>query len=99
MIRYVILIIVALATCLAGNTQSITIVPAYQVGDSLEYVATCTLKTTHDNDSLLCITITQPRIYVESRNDKGFILSTANKLRSYESETTDSLISKELVPR
>lgn len=91
------LFIYLLLSCLTCGAKEITIIPKYTVGDTLRYRVTSKIVLHHGKDSLVAITSLLPEVYVEGRNDKGFILSTSNRLESNSVECSDPRF-KELLP-
>lgn len=91
------LFIYLLLFCLACGAKQITIIPKYTVGDTLRYRMTSKVILYHGKDSLVTLTSFLPEVFVEDRNDKGFILSTSNRLESNSVECPDSRF-KELLP-
>lgn len=83
------LFIYLLLFCLACGAKQITIIPKYTVGDTLRYRMTSKVILYHGKDSLVTLTSFLPEVFVEDRNDKGFILSTSNRLESNSVECSD----------
>lgn len=75
--------------CLVCGAKDITIRPQFTVGDTLKYRATAKVIMYHGKDSLVSVTKLLPTILIEAKNDKGFVLRTANKLETFEIECTD----------
>ena len=75
--------------CLVCVAKDITIRPQFTVGDTLKYRATAKVKMYHGKDSLVSVTKLLPTIFVEAKNEKGFVLRTTNKLEAFEIECTD----------
>ena len=69
--------------------KEITIIPKFAVGDTLRYRTTAQVILHHGNDSLVSLTKLWPQLIVESRNDNGFIINTANSLEAFEITCTD----------
>lgn len=78
-----------LMACLVCVAKDITIRPQFTVGDTLKYRATAKVKMYHGKDSLVSVTKLLPTIFVEAKNEKGFVLRTTNKLEAFEIECTD----------
>lgn len=71
------------------SAKEITIFPQFSVGDTLRYRTTAEVRTYHENDSVWSTLTMFPQIIVESKNEKGFIISTSNKLESFESDCSN----------
>lgn len=69
--------------------KEITIIPKFATGDTLKYRTTAQVIMHHGKDSLVSLTKLLPRLIVESRNDKGFIIRTTNSLESFDITCTD----------
>ena len=78
-----------LMACLVCVAKDITIRPQFTVGDTLKYRATAKVIMYHGKDSLVSVTKLLPTIFVEAKNEKGFVLRTTNKLEAFEIECTD----------
>ena len=76
--------------CLVCGANEITIHPQFAVGDTLKYRTTAKVIMYHGRDSLVSVTKLLPTIFVEAKNNKGFVLRTTNKLEAFEIECTDS---------
>ena len=94
--RFVTYICVLMA-CLVCCAKEITISPQFSVGDTLKYRTTAKVIMYHGSDSLVTVTKLLPTIFVEAKNNKGFLLRTINKLEAFEIECTDPE-SKGLLP-
>lgn len=82
-------IICLFAMGLLCMAKEITIIPKFAVGDTLKYRTTAQVIMHHGKDSLVSLTKLLPRLIVESRNDKGFIIRTTNSLESFDITCTD----------
>lgn len=78
-----------LMACLACGANEITIRPQFAVGDTLKYRTTAKVIMYHGTDSLVSVTKLLPTIFVEAKNNKGFVLRTTNRLEAFEIECTD----------
>lgn len=78
-----------LMACLVCGAKEITIRPQFAVGDTLKYRTTAKVIMYHGSDSLVSVTKLLPTIYVDAKNNKGFVLHTTNKLEAFEIECTD----------
>lgn len=96
--RFVTYICVLMA-CLACGAKEITIRPQFAVGDTLKYRTTAKVIMYHESDSLVSVTKLLPTIFVEAKNNKGFVLRTTNKLEAFEIECTDPESKGELPDR
>lgn len=81
--------ICVLMACLVCGAKEITIRPEFAVGDTLKYRTTAKVIMYHGSDSLVSVTKLLPTIFVEAKNNKGFVLRTTNKLEAFEIECTD----------
>lgn len=81
--------ICVLMVCLVCGAKEITIRPQFAVGDTLKYRTTAKVIMYHGSDSLVSVTRLLPTIFVEAKNNKGFVLRTTNKLEAFEIECTD----------
>ena len=86
--RFVTYICVLMA-CLVCGAKEITIRPQFAVGDTLKYRTTAKMIMYHGSDSLVSVTKLLPTIFVEAKNNKGFVLRTTNRLEAFEIECTD----------
>lgn len=75
--------------CLVCGAKEITIRPQFAVGDTLKYRTTAKVIMYHGSDSLVSVTKLLPTIFIEAKNNKGFVLRTTNKLEAFEIECTD----------
>lgn len=75
--------------CLVCGAKEITIRPQFSVGDTLKYRTTAKVIMYHGRDSLVSVTKLLPTIFVEAKNNNGFVLRTNNKLEAFEIECTD----------
>lgn len=80
--------ICVLMTCIICGAKEITIRPQFAVGDTLKYRTTAKVIMYHGSDSLVSVTKLLPTIFVEAKNNKGFVLRTNNKLEAFEIECT-----------
>ena len=60
--------------------------PQFAVGDTLRYRATTSLVMYHEKDSLVSTTKLLPTLIVDEKNDKGFIITTSNRLEDFSIE-------------
>ena len=74
------LYICLLMTCFMCGAKGITIIPQFAVGDTIRYRATTSLVVYHENDSLVSTTKMLPTLIVDEKNDKGFVITTINRL-------------------
>ena len=81
--------ICVLMACLVCGAKEITIRPQFAVGDTLKYRTTAKVIMYHGSDSLVSVTKLLPTLFVEAKNNKGFVLRTTNKLEAFEIECTD----------
>lgn len=63
--------------------------PQFAVGDTLRYRATTSLVMYHEKDSLVSTTKLLPTLIVDEKNDKGFIITTNNRLENFSVECSD----------
>lgn len=89
--------ICVLMACLVCGAKEITIRPQFAVGETLKYRTTAKVIMYHGSDSLVSVTKLLPTIFVEAKNNKGFVLRTNNKLEAFEIKCTDPE-SKGLLP-
>lgn len=71
------------------KAEGVTIVPQFNIGDTLRYRATTQIIMHHENDSLISVTKLLPSIFIEDKNDEGFVIRTTNKLETFEIECSD----------
>lgn len=79
------------------GAQGITILPQLAVGDTLEYHLSAQMKMQFGNDSLMILTKLRPRLVVDSKNDKGFVVTVSNTVDSVDYESSESVIGKMLM--
>lgn len=78
-----------LTACFACGAKEIIIMPQLAVGDTLRYRATTSLVMYHEKDSLVSTTKLLPTLIVDEKNDKGFIITTSNRLEDFSIECSD----------
>ena len=78
-----------LMTCFMCGAKEITIIPQFAVGDTIRYRATTSLVMYHENDSLVSTTKMLPTLIVDEKNDKGFVITTINRLEDFSVECSD----------
>lgn len=78
-----------LTACFACGAKEIIIMPQFAVGDTLRYRATTSLVMYHEKDSLVSTTKLLPTLIVDEKNDKGFIITTSNRLEDFSIECSD----------
>lgn len=83
------LYICLLMTCFMCGAKEITIIPQFAVGDTIRYRATTSLVVYHENDSLVSTTKMLPTLIVDEKNDKGFVITTINRLEDFSVECSD----------
>lgn len=83
------LYICLLMTCFMCGAKEITIIPQFAVGDTIRYRATTSLIMYHENDSLVSTTKMLPTLIVDEKNDKGFVITTINRLEDFSVECSD----------
>lgn len=74
---------ICLLTAFFASAKDMTIVPQFNVGDTLRYRTTAQVIMYHGKDSLFSVTELLPQVVVEERNDTGFVLRTTNRLESF----------------
>ena len=87
--RTVVLFISMLMTCFICGAKEITIIPQFAVGDTIRYRATTNLEMYHGKDSLISTTKLLPTLIVDEKNDKGFVITTNNRLEDFSVECSD----------
>lgn len=87
--RTIIFYICLLTACFACGAKEIIILPQFVVGDTLRYRATTSLVMYHGKDSLVSTTKLLPTLIVEEKNDKGFVITTNNRLEDFSIECSD----------
>lgn len=95
--RTIALYICLLTTCFICGAKEITIIPQFALGDTLRYRATALVTLYHKNDSLVSTTKLLPKLMVEGKNDKGFVVKTTNKLETFSLECSDPEAKRELM--
>lgn len=81
--RTLIFYICLLTAFFAYGAKEIIILPQFVVGDTLRYRATTSLVMYHGKDSLVSTTKLLPTLIVDEKNDKGFIITTNNRLEDF----------------
>ena len=81
--------ILILASSLMAFAECLTLQPSFQVGDTLRYRATADVRMRHETDSMHSVTIMLPQVYIESKNDKGYVILTSNSLEEFDIENSD----------
>lgn len=76
-------------TCFICRAKEITIIPQFTLGDTIRYRATTSLVMYHGKDSLVSITKLLPTLIVDEKNDKGFVITTNNRLEDFSVECSD----------
>jgi hypothetical protein len=71
------------------GAKELTIIPQFAVGDTIRYRATTSLVVYHENDSLVSTTKMLPTLIVDEKNDKGFVITTINRLEDFSVECSD----------
>lgn len=87
--RTIIFYICLLTAGFACGAKEIIILPQFAVGDTLRYRATTSLVMYHGRDSLVSTTKLLPALIVDEKNDKGFIITTNNRLEDFSVECSD----------
>lgn len=87
--RTLIFYICLVTACFACGAKEIIILPQFAVGDTLRYRATTSLVMYHGKDSLVSTTKLLPTLIVDEKNDKGFIITTNNRLEDFSVECSD----------
>lgn len=87
--RTLISYICLLTACFACGAKEIIILPQFAVGDTIRYRATTNLVMFHGKDSLISATKLLPTLIVDEKNDKGFIITTNNRLENFSVECSD----------
>lgn len=87
--RTITLYICLLMTCFICGAKEITIIPQFTLGDTIRYRATTSLVMYHGNDSLVSTTKLLPTLIVDGKNDKGFVITTNNRLEDFSVECSD----------
>lgn len=63
--------------------------PQFTVGDTIGYRATTSLVIYHGKDSLVSTAKLLPTLIVNEKNDKGFVITTNNRLEDFSIECSD----------
>ncbi len=87
--RTITLYICLLMTCSICGAKEITIIPQFTLGDTIRYRATTSLVMYHGKDSLVSTTKLLPTLIVDEKNDKGFVITTYNRLENFSVECSD----------
>lgn len=87
--RTITLYICLLMTCFICGAKEITIIPQFTLGDTIRYRATTSLVMYHGKDSLVSTTKLLPTLIVDGKNDKGFVITTNNRLEDFSVECSD----------
>lgn len=87
--RTLIFYICLVTACFACGAKEIIILPQFAVGDTLRYRATTSLVMYHEKDSLVSTTKLLPTLIVDEKNDRGFIITTNNRLENFSVECSD----------
>lgn len=87
--RKLALFICLLMTCCICGAKEITIIPQFEVGDTIRYRAINRLVMYNGKDSLVSNTMLQPTLIVEEKNDTGFVIKTTNRLDDFNVECSD----------
>ena len=87
--RTIALYVCLLMTCFMCGAREITIMPQFTVGDTIAYRSTTNLVLYHGKDSLVSITKLLPTLIVDEKNDKGFVITTDNRLEDFSVECSD----------
>lgn len=87
--RTITLYICLLMTCFICGAKEITIIPQFTLGDTIRYRATTSLVMYHGEDSLVSTTKLLPTLIVDGKNDKGFVITTNNRLEDFSVECSD----------
>lgn len=94
--RTLIFYICLVTACFACGAKEIIILPQFAVGDTLRYRATTSLVMYHEKDSLVSTTKLLPTLIVDEKNDKGFIITTNNRLENFSVECSDPEVGETL---
>ena len=87
--RKITLYICLLLTWFIAGAKGVTIIPQFTIGDTIRYRATTKVVLYHGNDSLVSTTKLLPSLTVDEKNDKGFVITTNNRLEDYSVECSD----------
>ena len=87
--RTIALYVCLLMICFMCGAKEITIMPQFTVGDTIGYRATTSLVMYHGQDSLVSTTKLLPTLVVNEKTDKGFVITTDNRLENFSVECSD----------
>ena len=87
--RTIALYVCLLMTCFMCGAREITIMPQFTVGDTIRYRATTSLVMYHGEDSLVSTAKLLPTLIVNEKNDRGFVITTDNRLEDFSVECSD----------
>ena len=87
--RTIALYVCLLMTCFMCGAREITIMPQFTVGDTIGYRATTSLVIYHGEDSLVSTAKLLPTLIVNEKNDRGFVITTDNRLEDFSVECSD----------
>lgn len=87
--RKIALFISLLMVCFICGAKEINIIPQFAVGDTLRYRAITNLVMYQGKDSLVSTTKLLPTLIVEEKNNKGFVITTTNRLEDFSVECSD----------
>ena len=87
--RTIALYVCLLMTCFMCGAREITIMPQFKVGDTIRYRATTSLVMYHGEDSLVSTAKLLPTLIVNEKNDRGFVITTDNRLEDFSVECSD----------
>ena len=87
--RTIALYVCLLMTCFMCGAREITLMPQFTVGDTIGYRATTSLVMYHGKDSLVSTTKLLPTLVVNEKTDKGFVITTDNRLEDFSVECSD----------
>ncbi len=87
--RTITLYICLLMTYFICGAKEITIIPQFTLGDTIRYRTTTSLVMYHGKDSLVSTTKLLCTLIVDEKNDKGFVITTNNRLEDFSVECSD----------
>ena len=87
--RIIALYVCLLMTCFICGARETTIMPQFTVGDTIGYRATTSLVIYHGKDSLVSTAKLLPTLIVNEKNDRGFVITTDNRLEDFSIECSD----------
>ena len=87
--RIIALYVCLLMTCFICGARETTIMPQFTVGDTIGYRATTSLVLYHGKDSLVSTAKLLPTLIVNEKNDKGFVITTNNRLEDFSIECSE----------